>query len=173
MTDPVTQSKRGMVPRMVGAAFLDVRTFEEVEHDQGATGQAAAVVMLMAVCQAIGGSGGGLITALGAGLLALGSWAVFAGITYLVGEEIFRGDATWGEVLRTLGFAQAPGILYLFDVIPVFGFFLSLFVSVWILVAAFIGIRQALDIGNGKTFLTVLVSGGVYTFLQTFLFLPF
>lgn len=173
MVEPTTGTKQGMVQRMIGAAFLDIQTFEEVEHDTAATGQAAAVVALMAFCQAVGGSGGGLLSALGAGLLALGSWAVFAGITYLVGEEIFEGRATWGEVLRTLGFAQAPGVLYLFDVIPVFGLFLSLFVSVWVLVAAFIGIRQALDIGNGKTFLTILVSGGVYLFLQTFLFLPF
>jgi len=173
MVEPLTEPRRGMVSRMMGAAFLDIRTFEEVEHDPDATAQAAGVVMLMAVCQAIGGSGSGLLGALGAGLLALGSWAVFAGIAYLVGEEIFQGEATWGEVLRTLGFAQAPGVLYLFDVIPVFGFFLSLFVSAWVLVAAFIGIRQALDIGNGKTLLTMLVAGGVYTFLQTFLFLPF
>jgi hypothetical protein len=173
MTDPLTQKRRGMVSRMAGAAFLDIETFEEIEHDRGATGQAAAVVVVMAVCQAIGGSGAGLLAGLGAGLLALGSWAVFAGIAFLVGQEIFEGEATWGEVLRTLGFAQAPGVLYLLDVIPVFGFFLSLFVSIWVLVASFIGIRQALDIGNGKTFLTILVSGGVYTFLQTFLFLPF
>lgn len=167
------EQKRSMTSRMVGAAFLNIRTFEEVEHDETATGQAAAVVVLMAACQAIGGSGGGLLAATWAGLAALGSWAIFAGITYLVGEKIFQGEATWGEVLRTLGFAQAPGILYLLDIIPFFGFFLSLFVSVWVLVAAFVGIRQALDIGNGRTFLTILVAGGVYVFLQTFLFLLF
>ena len=30
--------------RMIGAARLDVPTYEEVEHDQRATGQAAGVV---------------------------------------------------------------------------------------------------------------------------------
>ena len=37
----------GFVERMVGAATLDVRIYEEVEHDQNATGQAAGVVALV------------------------------------------------------------------------------------------------------------------------------
>lgn len=168
----MTQS-RGLVQRMTGAAFLDIETFEEVEHDETATGQAATVVILMAACQAIGGSGGGIVAAASAGLAALASWAIFAGLTYLVGEKLFEGEATWGEVLRTLGFAQAPGILYLLDIIPFFGWIASFVVSLWVLVAAFVGVRQALDIGNFKTFLTVLVAGGAYLFLQTFLLLLF
>ena len=163
-------SNRGMIPRMKGAASLDIETFEEVEHDQTATGQAAAVVMVVAVCQGVGDSGTGLLGALGSGLLTLIAWLVFAGITYLVGEKIFQGRATWGEVLRTLGFAQAPGVLYLLGVVPVLGLVLTAFVSLWVLVASFIGIRQALDIGNFKTFLTILVGGGVYSFLTLFPF---
>lgn len=163
-------SNRGMIPRMRGAASLDIETFEEVEHDETATGQAAAVVMLVAVCQAIGESGAGLLSAVGSGLLTLVAWILFAGITYLVGEKIFQGRATWGEVLRTLGFAQAPGVLYLLGIVPVLGYIASIVVSVWILVAAFIGIRQALDIGNVRTFLTILVGGGVYSFLLIFPF---
>jgi hypothetical protein len=98
---------------------------------------------------------------------------VWAGITYLVGEKIFQGKATWGEVLRTLGFAQAPGILFLLDIIPGIGWLASVAASLWILVAGFIAIRQALDIGNLKTFLTILVGGGVYMFLQMLPFFPF
>ena len=163
-------SNRGMIPRMRAAASLDIETFEEVEHDETATGQAATVVMLVAVCQAVGESGTGLVGALSSGLLTLVAWLVFAGITYLVGEKIFQGRATWGEVLRTLGFAQAPGVLYLLGVVPLVGWALTAFVSLWVLVASFIGIRQALDIGNFKTFLTILVGGGVYSFLLLFPF---
>ena len=101
----------------------------------------------------------------------LGSWVLWAGITYLIGERIFQGEATWGELLRTLGFAKAPGVLYLLGVVPLLGTPVGAVVGIWMLVTAFIAIRQALDIGNGKTFLTVLVGGGVYAVLQ--LFLPF
>ncbi len=156
--------------RMLGAAFLNIDTFEEVEHDQDATTQAAAIVVMVAVCKAIGAFGGGLSLAIGAGVAAFISWLVWAGVTYLVGEKIFEGKATWGELLRTLGFAQAPGVLYLFGIVPIVGAWVSGVVSLWILVAGFVAIRQALDIGNFKTFLTILVGGGVYTFLQLFLF---
>lgn len=157
--------------RMIGAALLKVDTYEEVEHDQTATAQAAAVVAIVAACQAIGALDGGLMVAAWMAVTELGSWVLWAGITYLIGERIFQGEATWGELLRTLGFAKAPGVLYLFGVVPLLGTPVSAVVGVWMLVTAFIAIRQALDIGNGKTFLTVLVGGGVYAFLQ--LFLPF
>ena len=157
--------------RMMGAATLDIDTYEEVEHDQNATMQAATVVVLVALCQAAGGWDLGPFSAARLALVELASWFTWAGVTYLVGEKIFEGEATWGELLRTLGFAKAPGVLYVFGVVPLFGLGVTLVVGIWMLVTAFVAIRQALDIGNGKTFLTVLVGGGVYNVLQ--FFLPF
>ncbi len=43
-----------MFERMKRAAMLDVDTYEEVEADTTATGQAGAVVALVAVAQGIG-----------------------------------------------------------------------------------------------------------------------
>jgi hypothetical protein len=146
-----------LVDRMMGAAFLNLATYEEVEHDETATGQAAAVVAMVAVATAIGGWNFGISAVVGGAVSALVKWLMWAGITYLVGTMLFGGTATWGELLRTLGFAQAPGILAVLAIIPVLGWFVLLGVSVWVAVAAFIAIRQALDISNGKTFLTVLV----------------
>ena len=169
----MTQVGGDLTTRMIGAAFLNIETFEEVEHDETATAQAAAIVVGVAVCKALGTWGGGLGFALWSATVAFGSWLVWAGITYLVGEKIFQRKATWGELLRTLGFAQAPGVLFILGVVPVIGGLSSWVASLWIMIAGFIAIRQALDIGNGKTFLTVLVGGGVYSFLQIFSFFPF
>jgi hypothetical protein len=152
--------------RMMGAAFLNVDTFEEVEHDENATGQAALVVAMVAVAEAIGSSGQGLWLALGAAVSALVAWVVWAGVTYLVGTKAFEGTATWGELLRTLGFAQAPGVLWLFSFIPLVGWILNMILPIWIAVAAFIAVRQALDFDNGKTFLTILVGWGIYAALH-------
>ncbi|MGD8318914.1 MAG: YIP1 family protein [Gemmatimonadota bacterium] len=154
-----------LTDRMMGAAFLNVDTFEEVEHDDTATGQAALVVALVAVAGAIGSSPLGIVGSVKAALAALVGWLVWAGITYLVGDKIFDGTATWGELLRTLGFAQTPGLLLLLGFFPLLGWILNMLVPLWMLVAAFIAIRQALDFGNGKTFLTVLVGWGIYAFL--------
>ncbi len=160
----MTGPSRGMIPRMQGAAFLDIETFEEVEHDESATGQAAAVVALVAVAQAIGGAGDGVLAAGGAALGALVGWGIWAGVTYLVGTKIFEGTATWGELLRTLGFAQAPGILAILGVIPLLGV-VTWLIPFWVLVTGFVAVRQALDIGNGATFLTILVGWGAYVAL--------
>ena len=47
-------ARRSIVDRMRGAAMLDVATYEEVEHDNDATGQAAVVVIIVAICTALG-----------------------------------------------------------------------------------------------------------------------
>jgi branched-subunit amino acid transport protein AzlD len=154
-----------MLDRMMGAAMLNVDTFEDVEHDETATGQAALVVVIVAIAQAIGAWGMGPFGAGRAALAALVGWAVWAGITYLIGTRIFEGTATWGEVMRTLGFAQAPGILWILRVVPLLGGVLAVVLPLWIAVAAFIAIRQALDLGNGKTLLTILGGWVVYAVL--------
>lgn len=162
-----------LIERMTQAAFLNVDTYEAVEADQTATGQAATVVMIVAACQAIGSSGGGIFGALWAAGFSLIAWVVWAGVTYVVGDKIFGGEATWGELLRTTGFAQAPGVLFIAGILPFVGGVTSLVASIWILIAGFIAIRQALDIGNGKTFLTVLIGGLIYGVLQNLPFMPF
>ena len=154
-----------MVDRMVGAAFLTIDTYEEVEHDQEATLQAAGVVAMVAVAQALGASPLGVFNAVRAALVAVVGWAVWAGVTYLIGTKLFGGTATWGEVMRTLGFAQAPGVLMLLGIIPFLGTPITVLVGLWMLVAAFIAIRQALDFGNGKTLATVLVGWVLYAIL--------
>lgn len=158
-----------LVERMMGAARLDADTFEAVEHDPGATGQAAAVVALVAVAQAIGASGTGAFGAMSAAGAALIGWLVWAGITYIIGTRVFGGVATWGELMRTLGFAQAPGVLWILGFLPIIGWFLDLLLPVWIAIAGFIAIRQALDLDNGKALLTVIVGWFIYAALS-FLF---
>jgi len=146
-----------LVRRMMGAAMLNIDTFEEVEADETATGQAAAVVVMVAVASAIGSSGGGVSSLIAAPIGQLVGWLVWAGVTYFVGTRLFGGTATWGELLRTLGFAQSPGVLYLFAVIPLIGGMVRLVLAVWMLVAGIIAIRQALDFTTGKAILTALV----------------
>lgn len=142
--------------RMKGAALLDSMTYEEVEADVSATGQAAMVVVFAAVASGVGGSGDGTAGMIGGSLGALLGWLLWAGITYLVGTMLFNGTATWGELLRTLGFAQAPKVLLALAFLPM-GRLLEAAVGIWVLVAGVIAIRQALDFDTGKAILTALV----------------
>ncbi len=163
----MAKTSDALVERMIGATFLNVATYEEVEADQDATVQAAIVVAIVAVARGIGAVGQGPLAAGFSAIGAVVGWAVWAGICFLVGAKLFGGQATWGELLRTLGFAQAPGLLWIFAIIPILGWPLFLVVPLWIAIASFIAIRQALDIGNGKTLLTILVALGVTAFLET------
>jgi hypothetical protein len=143
--------------RMVGAAKLDVNMYEDVEADTAANGQAAGVVALVAVAQAIGAIGEGTLGLVTGLVSALVGWLIWAGVTYLIGAKLLGGTATWGELLRTLGFAQAPGVLSVLGIIPVVGGVVRFAVTIWILIAGVIAIRQALDVSTGKAVLTAVL----------------
>jgi hypothetical protein len=135
------------VERMVGAAKLDVRVYEEIEADQSATPQALAVVVLAAVAGGIGVGEGvrGLVVGTVAGLVG---WAIWAWLIYLIGtrwlpEPDTKADVS--ELLRTVGFATSPGILRVVGFVPLLGPLVFVVTAVWTLVAVVVAVRQALD----------------------------
>ena len=153
--------------RVIGAAKLDVGTFEEVEADTSATPQAMGVVVLSSIAAGIGAySDGGLRMTVLITVTALIAWFIWAGLTYLIGTKILAEPTTkadMGELLRTTGFAQAPGILRVLGIIPVLGGLVSLVASVWILVAFVIAVRQALDYkSTGRAVAVCLIGFVVY-----------
>jgi hypothetical protein len=162
-------ARHSMTARMVGAARFDIPTYEEVEADTTATGQAAGVVVIVAIASAIGAIGAGVSGVVGAIITALIGWLIWAGITYLIGDKLFGGTATWGELLRTIGFAQAPGVFFILAIIPFLGSLVHIVVARWMLVTGVIAIRQALDFGTGKAVLTALL-GWVIISIPRFLF---
>ena len=145
--------------RIIGVLKLDVNTYEEIEADQTATSQAAIVVAIVAI---IGGLFAGLASSIGDGsflggfirqlLTAFIGWFIWSYVTYWVGTSFFKGKSTPQEMLRVLGFAQAPAIL---AVIPVCGAFIG---WIWTLICSFIAIRQGLDLDNTKALLTAVVA---------------
>ena len=159
-----------LVNRMIRAAMLDPRLYEEVEHDQSATSQAMQVVLIVALASGIGGALWKLLTLspidavtglVGGILVAVLGWLAWALVTYIIGAKIFGGTATYGEMLRTLGFAQSPNVLLIFTGIlggiPLLGGLLRLALLIWVLLAGLIAIRQALDVGTGKAVLTAII----------------
>ncbi len=142
--------------RVVGAALFRVPIYEEVEHDRGATPQAAGVVGIVAASAAVGGVFEGP-SGLVAGVLgAYLGWALWSGTCYLVGVQLFEGTADWGELLRTVGFAQAPGVLLALRLIPAVGGAFDAAVSIWMIGTVLVAIRQALDFTTGRALATAL-----------------
>jgi len=152
-----------MISRMIGAARLNPQTFEEVEADSSATYQALLVVVLVALATGVGRlSLGGVRGLIGGVVIALVGWALWAGITYLIGIILFRTaetHASWGQLARTLGFAQSPGIFKVFGLIPGVGQVIFYAVSIWQLAAMVIAVRQALDYASTWRAIGVVVVG--------------
>ena len=135
--------------RMIGAAKLDVRIYEEVEADTSALGQALGVVVLSSVAAGIGSMGHkGVMGLIGGTIAALVAWFIWAFVTYLIGAKLLpepqtRSDV--GELLRTTGFSSSPGLLRIFGLVPVLGGLVVFVINIWMLVAMVIAVRQALD----------------------------
>jgi hypothetical protein len=137
--------------RMLGAAALNKRIYEEVEADGRATGQAVGVVLLASVAGGIGLLGLGVPSsqALVSGIVgAFVAWIAWASLTYLIGTKLLpesQTQADVGQLLRTTAFASAPGVLRLLGVIPFLGLTVYAIASIWMLLAMIVAVRQALD----------------------------
>ena len=92
--------------RMVRAAKLEPKLYEEVEADNSATGQAMLVVVASSIA-----AGLGTITKGGLGAIFIGtvvtliSWYIWAFLTYFIGTKLLPSPQTradLGQLLRTI-----------------------------------------------------------------------
>lgn len=160
-----------LTDRMMRAASLESALYDEVEADPNATTQAMTVVLIVAVANGIGAllSGEG-VRALTSGIVtSLIGWAIWAGLTYLIGTSLFGGTATYGEMLRTIGFAATPGVLNVLRFLPIIGGLTLIVTAIWSLAAGVIAVRQALDFDTGKAIGTVIVGWIVQFVILLFL----
>lgn len=127
-----------LIDRLVGALKLDANVYEEIEHDESATSQAAIVVGILALLLGIRDfmvrsfdqdaistvadtfslqipdimqdmfTPSPFMAFLSTFINVFLFWIVAAAILYFVGTTFFGGKATMGEMLRVTGFAQAP-----------------------------------------------------------------
>jgi len=152
---------------MICAARLDASLYEEVERDETATTQALIVVIISSFCAGIGtaisealrghgvlGIGVGLVVGL---VSALISWLIWLFITYFVGAKVFGGTSSYGELLRTIGFSNAPGVLLIGNFIPILGGVITFVVWIWGLVSMVVAVKQAQDFSTGKAIVTCIL----------------
>ena len=161
-----------MLQRMIGAALFNANTYEEIEADQSALGQAIGVVILVTICGAIGGivqgilndeAAKGIIIGLVSGLaFGILRWALWVTVILMVGGGLLRTSGTqtsWTEVGRVIGFANAPGVLSIFAWVPAIGLLIWWIGVIWTTAAAVMAVRQAMDFeGTGRAILVVVIS---------------
>lgn len=152
-----------LIERMVRAAKLDARLFEEVEQDPRATGQAIAVVLLSSTAGGVG-LGGGLGTILVGALVSLAGWWVWAFLTFWIGTRLLpepQTSADQGQLLRAIGFANAPGVLRILGLVPGLRRLVFFVAGIWALIAVVIAVRQALDYRSSWRAVVVCLVGWI------------
>src|SRR3954463_10469017 len=136
------------VMRLIGAMAIDPVTYEEVEADRGATGQALLVVVLSSVGAGIGARGlgtGSLRSMVFISALSLLAWAAGALLTYQIGVKLMPERQTQsdvGELMRTIGFSAAPGMLRIFGIVPGAAVAAFAITAVWMLATMIVAVRQ-------------------------------
>ena len=160
--------------RLMGAAMLDRSMYEGIEADRSITGQAAATVLLSSLAAGIGAGGwitGDLWMFATVSAIALTTWVAWAVMMHQIGTRVLpepQTSATLGELLRTVGFAAAPGIFLVFAIFPVVARLVFVVTVVWMFAAMVIGVRHALDYSTSWRALAVCGIGFALTLLLAF-----
>tara|TARA_B100000965_G_C19061092_1_gene527867 strand:- start:219 stop:566 length:348 start_codon:yes stop_codon:yes gene_type:complete len=95
-------------------------------------------------------------------ILSLISWYIWAYLIYIIGVKIFpetNTKADHGELLRTIGFSSAPGLIRVFGFTPDLMTITFLGGGIWMLIAMVIAVRQALDYESTWRAIGVVVIG--------------
>ena len=154
--------KKSFINRIYRAIKIDPDLYEEVEHDKSATFQAASVVVLSSLAAGIGAIHLGASNFLLGPLLSLASWYFWAFLIYIVGTKLFPDKQTksnHGELLRTIGFSSAPGLIRVFGFTPELMSITFIGAGIWMLVAMVVAVRQALDYQSTWRAIGVVVIG--------------
>jgi hypothetical protein len=137
--------------RLTGAMVLNAKVYEDVEADKSATWQAMSVVILSSAAAGLGMHGlrsDRVFAVVGISLLALVLWTAWALLTYQIGTWLLpssQTSATPGELLRTIGFASAPGLFRVLAIAQGQKTAVFAVTAVWMLAAMVVAVRQALD----------------------------
>ena len=165
--------------RLMGASVLDVTTYEEVEADRGATGQAFIVVLASSLASGVGATGfarAGAPFASGVffwSAVSLIAWAAWALLVFEIGGRLLPEPETRvdvGELLRTIGFSSAPGLLRIFAIIPELALPVFILTTVWMLVTMVVAVRQALDYRSTARAIGVCTLGLAFALIIAFAF---
>jgi hypothetical protein len=95
------------------------------------------------------------------GLASFVGWAFYAWIAYIVGVKLFPGPHTrssWGEIARTLGYANTCRFLILFELVPGLQAITRTVVGLWVLVATIVALRASLDVTTGRAIWIAIAS---------------
>ena len=166
-----------LTERMVGAMKADVKTFQEIEADSTAMGQAITVILIAGIAALIGnifrsGPGGGIMAL----IVSLIGYAIWSLLVVLIGTKVMPEPATkadFNEAFRVIGFTATPGVFNVLAIIPFLGPLISFLIWIWTLVIGVIAVREVLDYSNtGRAIIVCVVAMIVWMCILFFVLTP-
>lgn len=154
-----------MIDRIMRAVQLDRKLYREVAEDETLTAEAFVIVLLASVLSALGGAAGQdapMVKFFGhiANGIILG-WVVWAVVAYVVGSML-GGRSSVSELLRALGYANAPRFVALLGFIPCVGWMFVVAAALLSLAAGVIAIREGMEFDTTKALITAAVGFILY-----------
>lgn len=156
------------------AATLDRRAFGEWLFGSHATGDAALIVIGVAVVRFVvqvffEGAFGALVLGLvTTSINALAGWVFLAVATWFVGTRLFEGVGDWQTVLRMHGLAYLPNILGVLTIVGgTVGAWSIIVGYIWFLVAAVVGTSVGLSLSRRNAALAVAIGAAILFIIET------
>jgi hypothetical protein len=163
-----------LIDRIVGAFTFRKGVYAEVEADTSFTNTAWLLVALAAFVNQIGAQAGllaqgaavrWLLASVGSTIINLVGFAAAVYVIVLVGKQVFNAEVDFGEMVRTLGLASVwrfiggLGILNAFIPTALACLLspLAFAVAILGLVAYFIAAKEALDLEDLQTAVTIII----------------
>jgi hypothetical protein len=169
--------------RLLRAAMFDGGVYDEVKGDAGLTLEAALVVLAATVSGGLAAMisflidgapfGDAILMLVRAVIFQVIGWALLSFLAYFIGATFLGGTASFNEMLRTIGYAYAPGvasvICFIWGLRPVlWGLFM-----LWVLGTVIFAIVRTLGTTPSNAIKTWLISSvllGVIASLLQWLF---
>ncbi len=158
-----------LTDRIIGAFTFRRGVYAEVEADTSFTSTAWILVVVFAFLNQLGSYASENLfdwlvsTAIGT-LTAVIAFAVAAAAINWVGRAVFNAEVTFNELVRTMGLASVWTVVGVLGVIAAFSSALSCLlgpaiVLAWValVVAWFVAVKEAVDLGWGQTIVTVII----------------
>ncbi|MBM3945244.1 MAG: hypothetical protein FJ317_07150, partial [SAR202 cluster bacterium] len=156
----VTEST--MLGLLLRAFLFDRSVYRELMDRPLASFAGLGIVVLVGIAFATGLAGkdtldlGGsrVLTAIWRANFIVFGWVLWSWESILIGRYALGGVANVQQMLRSLGFALSPGILFFFASIPIAGDYFFIAVLIWILVTGSMAVKETLGFNWWKGIVT-------------------
>src|SRR5437660_243965 len=156
----VESTGNSITNRLMGVITYKAPVYREIADDRTATGQAATILIVVALIVGLGqgalrGGANAGTTIIGSAIAnvigALIGWYIVSWVLAWVSKQFFQGKTDTGEMLRVTGYA------YVFNIIGIISI-LGLVALILYLIAFVIGIREAAEVSTGQAVGTAIIA---------------